>query len=136
MCSSSWTDPSKGGLPLADDSRMECTVATLDVKSYPGGPAFLRAYKAAYGDANPDPYAIYGYESMKLTLDTVAGLGSQGNDRQAVVKALFATKDRQSVLGTYSITPNGDTTSKSYGLYKVAGGKLQFDKAITPAHTL
>ena len=35
------------------------------------------------------------------------------------IKALFAAKDRQSVLGTYSIDANGDTTLTDYGLYEV-----------------
>ena len=39
--------------------------------------------------------------SMKLGLDTITGLGAQGNDKAAVLKALFAIKARNSVLGTY-----------------------------------
>ena len=98
---------------------MECTVATQDLAAYPGGKDFLAAYKAKYGTANPDPYAIYGYEVMKLGLDTIAKLGAQGNSKADVLKALFATTARNSVLGTYGFDKNGDTTLKSYGLYKV-----------------
>ena len=78
MCSNAWTNPAKGGVPLSIDKNIQCTVATLDLKAYPGGKTFLAAYKAKYGVANPDPYAIYGYEAMKLGLDTIAGLGAQG----------------------------------------------------------
>ena len=107
---------------------MWCTVATLDLPTYPGGKDFLAAYKKAYGSSNPDPYAIYGYEAMKLGLDTIASLGSNGNSRPAILKALLATKDRHSVLGTYSFDRNGDTTLRSCGLYKVKGrrGTLVF----------
>ena len=94
---------------------------------------FLAAYKAKYGVANPDPYAIYGYEAMKLGLDTIASLGSNGDNKADVLKALFAIKDRNSVLGTYGFDENGDTTLKSYGLYKVGPtGDPVFDKTITP----
>ncbi len=133
ICTSSYTAASKGGVPASIDPKIQCTVATLDLPTYPGGKKFLAAYKAKYGDANPDPYAIYGYEVMKLGLDTIAGLGAKGNDKSAVLAALFATKSRHSVLGTYGFDANGDTTLKSYGLYKVAkDGTPQFERTVTP----
>jgi branched-chain amino acid transport system substrate-binding protein len=136
MCSTGWTDPKKGGVPLSLDPLMECTVATLDLSAYPGGKDFLKAYQAKYGAGSPDPYAIYGYEAMKLVLDTISKLGSQGNNKAAVLHALFATKNRNSVLGNYSFDQNGDTTLKAYGLYKVKNGQVVFDKAITPSHVV
>jgi branched-chain amino acid transport system substrate-binding protein len=134
MCLSSWTDPKQGGVPLTLDPLMECTVATLDLTAYPGGKTFLKAYQAKYGPGIPAPYAIYGYEAMKLVLDTLNKLGAQANNKTAVLHALFATKNRNSVLGTYSFDKNGDTTLKAYGLYKVKNGQLVFDKTITPTH--
>ena len=56
--------------------------------------------------------------------------GDKGNDRQAVIDAFFKIKDRDSVLGKYSIDENGDTTLSDYGGDKVEGGKLVFDKVI------
>jgi branched-chain amino acid transport system substrate-binding protein len=133
MCTSSWTNPSKGGVPAAIDPLIECTVATQDLAAYPGGKQFLAAYKAKYGPAPPDPYAIYGYEAMKLGLNTIAKLGSNGANKADVIKALFAIKARKSVLGTYGFDANGDTTLKSYGLYKVGSdGDPAFFKTITP----
>jgi branched-chain amino acid transport system substrate-binding protein len=136
MCTSSWTNAKDGGVPAAIDPLIECTVATLDLPQYPGGKDFLSAYKAKYGVANPDPYAIYGYEAMKLGLDTIKGLGAQGNSKSAVLKALFSTTARQSVLGSYGFDKNGDTTLKSYGLYKVTNGDPVFDKTLTPNKTV
>jgi branched-chain amino acid transport system substrate-binding protein len=70
-------------------------------------------------------------------LDTISGLGSKGNDKSAVLHALFSTKNRNSVLGTYSIDSNGDTTLKSYGLYKVGpDGNPKFFKVLTPTHVV
>ena len=137
VCTDSYTSAAKGGVPASLYPLMECTVATQDLAAYPGGKDFLAAYKAKYGTANPDPYAIYGYEVMKLGLDTIAKLGAQGNSKSDVLKALFATTARNSVLGTYGFDKNGDTTLKSYGLYKVgSNGEPVFVKTITPTKTV
>jgi branched-chain amino acid transport system substrate-binding protein len=137
VCTSSYTSQKQGGVPASIDPLMECTVATQDLAAYPGGKQFLSAYKAKYGGAAPDPYAIYGYEAMQLGLQTIAKLGAQGNSKSAVLSALFATKSRSSVLGTYGFDSNGDTTLKSYGLYKVdSKGDPVFDKTITPTKTV
>jgi branched-chain amino acid transport system substrate-binding protein len=137
MCSSAWTNPKMGGVPASIDPLIQCTVATLDLSAYPGGKTFLAAYKAKYGVADPDPYAIYGYEAMKLGLDTITKLAAQGDSKSAVLKALFATTNRNSVLGTYSFNKDGDTTLKSYGLYKVGPtGDPVFLKTLTPTKVL
>ena len=137
VCTDSYTSAAKGGVPASLYPLTECTVATLDLAAYPGGKTFLAAYKAKYGTSNPDPYAIYGYEVMKLGLDTIRSLGAQGNSKSAVLKALFATTARQSVLGVYGFDKNGDTTLKSYGLYKVgSNGEPVFYKTLTPTKTL
>jgi branched-chain amino acid transport system substrate-binding protein len=131
MCASAWVTT----VPVL------CTVATLDMKAYPGGKAFLKAYKKAYGVANPDPYSIYGYASAELGLHALSQVkaGLSGKTLQAaMVKSLFKTKNLKSVLGTYSINAQGDTTLTSYGLYRLTptkGGKSDnqvFDKTLHP----
>jgi branched-chain amino acid transport system substrate-binding protein len=137
VCTDSYTNASKGGIPASLYPLTQCTVATQNLEAYPGGKDFLAAYKAKYGVADPDPYAIYGFEVMKLGLDTVKSLGAKGNSKADVLKALFATKDRQSVLGTYGFNSNGDTTLKSYGLYKVgSNGEPVFFTTLTPTKTV
>ncbi len=131
VCDASVTNPAKGGIPASLGPYFHCTVATLDLTAYPGGRQFLAAYKAKFGVGNPDPYAIYGYEAMKLAIDTIAKLGSQGNSKAAVLTALFAIKDRHSVLGTYGFDKNGDTTLTKYGVYNVGpDGNPKFVKAV------
>jgi branched-chain amino acid transport system substrate-binding protein len=137
VCTDSYTNATKGGIPAALYPLTECTVATLDLTAYPGGKDFLAAYKAKYGVSSPDPYAIYGYEAMKLGLDTIKQLGAKGDNKADVLKALFAIKARPSVLGTYGFNKNGDTTLKSYGLYKVGSdGEPVFVKTLTPTQTV
>jgi branched-chain amino acid transport system substrate-binding protein len=60
-----------------------------------------------------------------------ASIARSGTGEKAdIVKALFDTKDRDSVLGTYSIDENGDTTLTDYGVYTIDGGELTFDSTI------
>jgi branched-chain amino acid transport system substrate-binding protein len=106
------------------------TNPTLDPKLYPAsGQEFFKTYKAKYG-ADPEAYAIYGYEAMGVLLEAIKNAGAKGNDKQAVIDAFFKIKNRESVLGTYSIDENGDTTLSDYGGDRVVGGKLVFDKVI------
>jgi len=137
VCTGAYTSQKAGGVPADIDPLLQCTVATQDLAAYPGGKQFLAAYKAKYGSGSPDPYAIYGYEVMKLGLETIGKLGPKGNDKSAVLSALFGTTSRNSVLGTYGFDKNGDTTLKSYGLYKVgSNGDPVFFKTITPTKTV
>ena len=51
-----------------------------------------------------------------------------------VVAAFFATHDRDSVLGRYSIDTNGDTTLAAYGGYAISPhGALRLDHLLAPA---
>jgi branched-chain amino acid transport system substrate-binding protein len=106
------------------------TNPTLDPKLYPpAAQDFFAKFKEKYGK-DPEPYAIYGYEAMKVALLAIQNAGDKGNDRQAVIDAFYKIKDRDSVLGKYSIDENGDTTLSDYGSDRVEGGKLVFDKVI------
>ena len=127
-------DPTKGGIPVALDPRVFMTVATLPPAEYPpAGQAFFKSYQAKYG--TPQAYAIYGYEAMALMLDAIkraTNNGTKSASRAAVIAAILATKDRPSVLGTYSIDQNGDTTLTDYGAYGIKNGKDFFLKTIKP----
>jgi branched-chain amino acid transport system substrate-binding protein len=106
------------------------TNPTLDPKLYPpAAQDFFKKFKEKFGN-DPQPYAIYGYEAMKVALLAIQNAGDKGNDKQAVIDAFFKIKDRDSVLGKYSIDENGDTTLSDYGANRIEGGKLVFDKVI------
>ena len=68
---------------------------------------------------------------MRLGLDAIER--SKTGSKEDVLKAIFETKDRSSVLGTYSIDENGDTSLTDYGVYSIKGGELTFDKTIKAA---
>jgi branched-chain amino acid transport system substrate-binding protein len=126
----------KTGLPADIGARFKGTIATLDPKSFgPEGKKFFAEFSQKYNVPRPDPYAIYGYEAMQLMLDSIKRANlktdmSIEDARKAVLEQLFNTKNRQSVLGTYSIDENGDTSLTDYGLYRIAGGKLEFEKVL------
>jgi branched-chain amino acid transport system substrate-binding protein len=130
ICTTDFTDPKNGGIPASIAPRFKCSVATLSPDEYPAeGRQFFSEYSQKYNQKHPDPYAIYGYEAMNLALDAIKRSGT--GSKEDILKALFATKDRDSVLGKYSIDQNGDTTLTDYGIYAVDNtGNLKFDQTI------
>jgi branched-chain amino acid transport system substrate-binding protein len=111
--------------------RTSLTVAVLAPDSYPAAaqPVF-EAFRARHG-RDADPYMLYGYEAMRVLLDCIRATDPARPLRPQVRDALFAIRDRDSVLGRYSIDRNGDTTLSSYGVYGVdRRGNLVFDQAI------
>ena len=124
-------DP-KTGIPANLASRYKGTIATLDPASFPPeGKKFFEDFQTKYKVEQPNTYAIYGYEAMDLVLDSIEAAGDKGNDRQAVIdQVLKNTKGRESVIGSYDIDANGDTSLTDYGLYKIENGKLAFDRVI------
>jgi branched-chain amino acid transport system substrate-binding protein len=129
VCETGFVSEKDGGIPKSLDPQVKCTVATLTPDQYPpDGQEFFKSFTEKYGVDNPDPYAIYGYEAMKLALDAIER--SKTGEKADIKKALFETKDRDSVLGKYSIDENGDTTLTDYGAYGVENGELKFDQTI------
>jgi branched-chain amino acid transport system substrate-binding protein len=132
LAESTYTDPAQGGIPLAVDSRVVLTAPDLSLAQYPtSARAFTAAYERRYGP--PEPDSIFGYEAMSLLLSAIARGTDDGTEpalRSAVRTALFATRNRRSVLGTYSIDSAGDTTLRRYGVYAIVGGQLTFWQAI------
>ncbi|HEY8778303.1 MAG TPA: hypothetical protein VIL93_00805, partial [Solirubrobacterales bacterium] len=57
-----------------------------------------------------------------LLLDAIHRAGPSGDDRNAVIDEVLSTHDRHSVLGTYSIDGNGDTTLDTVSGYRISDG--------------
>jgi branched-chain amino acid transport system substrate-binding protein len=133
LAESTFFDPLQGGIPLWVDPQVVLTAPTLPLDDYPASArAFSAAYERAYGP--PEPDSILGYEAMSLMLDAITRATDHGTApamRSKVRAAIFDTRNRRSVLGTYSIDANGDTTLRRYGVYTIAGGQLTLWKVIT-----
>jgi branched-chain amino acid transport system substrate-binding protein len=68
---------------------------------------------------------------MAIILDSINGAAADGKvTRQEVIDEFFSTKGRESVLGTYDVDKDGDTTLTDYGLYKIEDEELKFEKVI------
>jgi branched-chain amino acid transport system substrate-binding protein len=112
-------------IPEDLQSRVYITVATINPKDYgPKGQKFFRDFKSEYGKAKPEPYAIYGFEAMDVTLDAMQAAGDKCNDRQAVIDEFFNTKNKEGVTGTYDIDKDGDVTLSDFGRHRIEGGEL------------
>jgi branched-chain amino acid transport system substrate-binding protein len=122
------------GIPPAIASEWQGTFPTVaPTQLGPSGKKFFDEYNRTYGTTSPDPYAIYGYEAMALALATIKHVADAHDgqvSRADTVSALLHTHNRHSVIGTYSITTQGDTTLASYGLYRISGGRLVFGKVL------
>jgi branched-chain amino acid transport system substrate-binding protein len=128
IAESGFANPRWGGVSRRVGRRVLVTVATLAPDAYPpAGGAFFDRYEQRYDDPNPDPYSIYGYESMSLLLDAVSAVGP---NRSAVIAWLRSVADRPSVLGPYGFDRFGDTTLRTYGLYRIRGGGHRYAGAV------
>jgi branched-chain amino acid transport system substrate-binding protein len=132
LAETTYADPTRGGIPLWVDPRVVITAPTLALSEYPpSARAFNAAYERRFGP--PELDAIFGYEAMSLMLSAIERATDDGTApamRSHVRDAIFGTRDRRSVLGTYSIDRNGDTTMRRYGVYGIVEGHLTFWEAI------
>jgi branched-chain amino acid transport system substrate-binding protein len=94
------------------------------------GAAWYTKYKAQF-NSEPEAYAGYGYESMKVALDAIARAGKK--DRAAIRDAIFATKNFNGALGTWSFTDTGDTTLTAMSGRVIKNGAFDDANAITLA---
>jgi branched-chain amino acid transport system substrate-binding protein len=83
---------------------------------------FETQFQSAYGHA-PAPQAIFGYEAVSALFAVLKQAGVNAGNRALIVSDFRALKDRQSVLGTYSIV-GGDTNIAPFIFGRPQGGKL------------
>lgn len=124
--SSSLAEPKFTSAIGAAAARTLITTPILPVDRYPAiARPVLAAYRRRFGE-QPEAYALFGYAAMSATLDAIRRAGARGNERQAVIDALFAAGPRESVIGRYEIEPDGETTLSTYGVDRVSGGQPVF----------
>ena len=93
--------------------------------SYPGTAKFIADFKAKF-NADPQPFAAQGYDSMAICLKAVENAAKAANNavpsREAVAKAVRALKDFQGITGTYSFNSIGDPMVARYFVLQVKSG--------------
>ena len=90
------------------------------------GTKFYADYAAKYGETN-EPYAVFGYDTMNALLYAIENVCKNGGnpaDRATVNKAVFAVKDFQGALGTWSFDQNGDISLPYFLIGQVQSGKF------------
>jgi branched-chain amino acid transport system substrate-binding protein len=95
----------------------------------PAAQRVLAGYRARFHQT-PGPYALYGYEAMSAVLVAIHRAGRHGDDRAAVIHQFFTISGRDSVIGRYSVLPDGETTLSRYAVDRVHGGRLVFYRAM------
>jgi branched-chain amino acid transport system substrate-binding protein len=104
------------------------TFGGVSVDKYTGKQAeWLTKYKAKYG-GDPQPYAIYGYESAVVLLKAIQDNGGDRAKMADSVKKIGTNFD--GVLGKWSFDANGDTSNTAHTGVVVQGGKWVFSKVL------
>ena len=108
------------GLGLSGPGGSYRTAEALDPSRLPDK-QFADEFRASFSRA-PGPYAAYGYEAMALVLQAI-GDADSGADafRDSVRQGVIGGERRESVLGPYSITREGDSTVCAIQRYRVRG---------------
>ncbi len=113
-------EPASGRLTVG--RRTYQVSAGLDPKRLPG--RFDSQFAQRY-HRNPGTFAAYGYEAMGLVLQAIAGAGTDASSfRDNVRNGVFGAHRDSTVLGSYSITDEGDTTECMIQRYRVQGPSL------------
>jgi branched-chain amino acid transport system substrate-binding protein len=108
-------------------------IGVLPNKELPDpGREFAERFDERWG-ARPCCYAVHAAQAARMMLDAIAA--SDGSRRQ-VLAHLFRTPADDSYVGDFRIDRYGDTTRTTIGVYRVEGGRLRFQTAITPSADL
>jgi DNA-binding SARP family transcriptional activator/ABC-type branched-subunit amino acid transport system substrate-binding protein len=110
-------------------ARLAGAAAEGMIISYPGpaiglltgeGARFVASFSKKLGFKPDLRFAVSAAQAMDVLLDAVAR--SDGT-RTSVASKLFSTRVSKGILGSFWITPTGDTTLNAIAMYRVTGGK-------------
>jgi branched-chain amino acid transport system substrate-binding protein len=89
---------------------------------YEGTAKFIEDFKAKF-NADPQPFAAQGYDSMAICLKAIENAAKEANNdvptREAVAKAVRALKDFQGITGTFTFNEIGDPEKALYFVIQV-----------------
>jgi branched-chain amino acid transport system substrate-binding protein len=117
---------------------MFLSVAGVPVEEFKGeGATFIADFKEILGNEPVDPYAAYGAQAAEIMMDAIA---KGGDDRAAVIEAIFQTKVTDGILGTFEINENGDPARAGgavvgFTIYR-AEKELETETVISPEEQL
>src|SRR5919199_745623 len=112
---------------------VNATFAGLPASELPGkGQDFVQNYQERFPDSPIEALTAYGYEAANVLLDAIQrAYNTDGQvTRDGVVRELFATRNYDGVLGTWSFDENGDTTLTELSGQRVQNGNFGFVRTI------
>ena len=78
----------------------------------------------------PDSYATYAYEAAVIAMQAIDQV--QEKDREAILDAMFGTRNFNGLSGTYSFTETGDPDRPAIFLGQITEGVIERVAFITP----
>src|SRR6185503_1497943 len=93
---------------------------------------FTSRLEAAIG-TRPDTYSVYAAQAADLVLDAI---GRSDGTRRAVVRNVLSARVNRGILGSFAITPTGDTTLRIVSIYRVSHGRPIVWRTIEPPASL
>lgn len=96
------------------------------------GKRYAASFSKRFG-TQPTSFALSSAQAIDVLLDAIAR--SDGT-RASVTRRLFETRVTNGILGSFWITPTGDTTLNAVTIHRVAGGKLATYATIVVPDTL
>jgi branched-chain amino acid transport system substrate-binding protein len=95
-------------------------------------PEFVKRFTEETG-AKPDGDAFFAAQAAEVLLDAIA---TSDGTRASVTRNLFKTRVRDGLIGSFTISPEGDTTAGAVTIYRVERGEFRTFAVITPPTSL
>ena len=96
------------------------------------GKRFAASFSKKFG-TKPTSFALSSAQAIEVMLDAIAR--SDGT-RASVTRRLFETRVTNGILGSFWITPTGDTSLNAITIHRIVGGKLTTYATIVVPETL
>ena len=87
---------------------------------------FAERFTKTYGSP-PWPNTFFAYEAMRRVIQAARAAGERADERAAIIRAIFAAPEEDTVVGRYRFDNNGDSTRTRFGAYRIKNAKLAED---------
>jgi branched-chain amino acid transport system substrate-binding protein len=128
-----YSTPTPSGLP-----ELELLSPLLPPRAY--GPRARRVLSRIPQEPQPQQpgpagrvEALYGYEAMRVVIDSIAAVGAHAGDRPAVARAALEPRARLSVIGPFRVEATGDVVPARFGTYRRSAAGLRYLGERAPA---
>jgi len=123
------------GVLVGEPLEVTGAAAPLEAVAPQSPPGNSRAHERiarGQGAGLAKPEALWGYEAMRLVLDSIdqAQDGGRPADRADVVRAALTPRVRRSAIGTFQVRRNGSVEGLPMALYRLQGDRFEFARTL------